>query len=451
MTKQYFGTDGIRGTVGQGHITADFMLKLGWAVGKVMAKDNNAKVLIGRDTRISGLILQSALQAGLSSAGVDTHLLGVIPTPAVAHLTYSMRASAGIVISASHNPYYDNGVKFFDAKGMKLSEDIELAIEQQLQQPITMAASDHLGHVWDVVDARGRYVEFCKSTFPSQLNLYGLKIVTDCANGATRDVAPTIFHELGADVIPIFTEADGLSINHQCGATNLSTLAKTVVEQQADLGIAFDGDGDRLIMVDQQGDVVDGDQILCILAKDLVTGMNSRNGVVGTLMSNLGLEQALTDSGIDFTRTEVGDRFVLAELIKRDWTLGGESSGHIVNLDYTTTGDGIITALQVLRIIQMSNQNLQQLQKQMIKRPQVLINVPIEKPVDLSDHPELLTIIQGHEKTLRKRGRILVRPSGTEPYVRIMVEGNEADEVKSIAEDIAQHTKQRLHSTTANE
>ena len=345
MKQRYFGTDGIRGRMGDDVINAEFVLKLGWATGKVLAQDPAAKVVVGRDTRVSGKVLQSALIAGLASSGVDVFILGVLPTPAVAHLTHSLRASAGIVISASHNPYEDNGFKFFDGRGMKLSDEHERAIEKQIAVPMSTTASADLGRVRWLRDARGRYIEFCKSTFPNQLKLNNLKIIVDCANGAAAGVASTIFYELGAEVVTMGDQPDGLNINQACGATAVEALQCKVLKEKADIGIALDGDGDRLIMIDQKGEVVDGDEILCILAKDTSTGMRSRQGVVGTVMSNLGLEQALTAASVDFTRAPVGDRFVLEEMIKRGWALGGESSGHIVNLDYTTTGDGIITAL----------------------------------------------------------------------------------------------------------
>ena len=443
---QYFGTDGIRGTVGKGFITADFMLKLGWAVGKVMARGEHPKVLIGRDTRISGLMLQSALQAGLSAAGVETHLLGVLPTPAVAHLTHSTRASAGIVISASHNPYYDNGVKFFDAKGMKLSTDIEKQIEQQIEQTMTTEPSEKLGAVNLMAEAGGRYIEFCKSTFPSQLDLYDLKIVLDCAHGATQPIAPTVFHELGAQIITNGDQPNGLNINDGCGATQLTQLQQSLLDNKADLGIAFDGDGDRVMMVDHSGEIVNGDQILCILAKDANTGISCHKGVVGTLMSNLGLEQAMEQSGIAFTRTDVGDRFVLAELLKRNWTLGGESSGHIVNLDYTTTGDGIISALQILRLIKMTKQNLYQLKQQMAYQPQVMINVPVQQKVSLDQYPELIAHIKNVNRQLKGQGRLLVRPSGTEPYVRVMVEGSDNNQIQSTAQQVADKVNEYINN-----
>ena len=447
MTPRYFGTDGIRGTVGQGHITAEFMLKLGWAVGQILAHKPHSKVLIGRDTRVSGLMLQSALQAGLSSAGVTTDLLGIIPTPAVAHLTHSMRASAGIVISASHNPYYDNGVKFFDHNGMKLSTETEQAIEHQLSLPMTTESSDKLGQVNTITEARGRYIEFCKSTFPSQLNLHDLTLVIDCANGATEGIAATVFHELGANIITIGCQSNGTNINDKCGATYLSTLQETVLKHKANMGIAFDGDGDRVMMVDHTGEIVNGDQLLCILAKDNHGGISPHKGIVGTLMSNLGLQQSLESSGIAFTRTDVGDRFVLAELLERNWTLGGESSGHIVNLDYSTTGDGIISALQILRLIKMTGNNLLQLKQQMDYLPQILINVPVTSKIQLHNYPNILKAIEETNKSLQGQGRMLVRPSGTEPFVRVMVEGKDQQAMERVARQMADTIALEIKST----
>ena len=437
MKKRYFGTDGIRGQVGKTNITVEFMLKLGWAAGSVLGQSHRAHVLIGRDTRGSGVVLQSALQAGLSAAGVDAHLLGVVPTPAVAYLTQSLRANAGIVISASHNAYQDNGIKFFSAAGMKLSDEVELEIEAMLQKPINMTSSCKLGHVETMVDAAGRYIEFCKSTFPSQLSLNGLKIVVDCANGAAYEIAPSVFHELGAEVIPLFNCPDGLNINSDCGAVHVHALKKAVVENSADIGIAFDGDADRLIMVDHLGEVVDGDQILCILAKDSSTGINSRSGVVGTMMSNLGLENALVNEGVSFVRTKVGDRYVLEELLKRNWTLGGESSGHIVNLDYTTTGDGIISALQVLRVMQMTARSLFDLNQGMQKCPQVMINVPLYGEVQIHDYPEIQCMIDDYEEKLGSSGRLLVRQSGTERCIRVMSEGQDLAQIRQVVSELA--------------
>ncbi len=444
MEKQYFGTDGIRGRVGKDNITAEFMLKLGWAFGQVLNRERRPKVLIGRDTRISGMVLQSALQAGLSASGVDAQLLGVLPTPAVAYLTRSQRADAGIVITASHNPYFDNGVKFFNAEGMKLSDEMELAIERQINAAMVMASSESLGTVCEVTDAGGRYIEFCKSIFPSQLNLHNLKIVLDSAHGATYQVAPAIFHELGAEVVSLFSQPDGFNINENCGATNVVALQQKVVESGADIGIAFDGDGDRLMLVDHRGERVDGDQILFILSQGISTGMASKQGVVGTLMSNLGLEQALQNAGVDFVRSAVGDRYVLAELLQRGWTLGGESSGHIVNLDHTTTGDGIISALEVLRVMQMSGQSLNDLKQTMTMRPQVMINVPVFEVVDLQAYPKVQEEIEKAKTQLGSAGRILVRPSGTEPCVRVMAEGEDEADIRATVESLADRVKDLL-------
>lgn len=436
--KKYFGTDGIRGQVGKSLINAEFMLKLGWAVGKVLAQKDLATVLIGKDTRISGYMIESALQAGFSAAGVDTKILGPMPTPAIAYLTHSIRASAGIVISASHNTYQDNGVKFFDKNGYKLSDELELAIEAQIDTPMRTVSADRLGKAKRMVDAPGRYIEFCKSTFPSNLTLKGLKIVVDCANGATYYVSPHIFHELGAGVTAIGDQPDGFNINQGSGATDPRKLQKIVVDIGADIGIAFDGDGDRVIMVDHNGEVVDGDELLCIMAKDRLTGIGSASGVVGTVMSNLGLEQALQQYGIAFERAPVGDRYVLERLQKNGWLLGGEASGHIVDLDYTTTGDGIITALQILRIMQMSGKSLSELKRAMVKRPQVLINVPVFGVVDIKKYPKIEKAVADAEKVLNGTGRVLLRPSGTEPVVRVMVEGNDEGLVRETAEALAQ-------------
>jgi phosphoglucosamine mutase len=444
MKKQYFGTDGIRGRVGKDSITVEFMLKLGWAFGQVLVSNRRSKVLIGRDTRISGMVLQSALQAGLSAAGVDAQLLGVLPTPAVAYLTRSQRADAGIVITASHNPYFDNGVKFFNAEGMKLSDEVESAIERQVNEPMVMAPSESLGAVCEVADAGGRYIEFCKSIFPTQLTLNNLKIVLDCAHGATHQVAPAIFHELGAEVVSLYSQPDGFNINDNCGATNVAVLQQKVVEAGADIGVAFDGDGDRLMLVDHRGERVDGDQILFILSQGISTGLASKQGVVGTLMSNLGLEQALQNAGVEFVRSAVGDRYVLAELVSRGWTLGGESSGHIVNLDHTTTGDGIISALEVLRVMQMSGKSLFDLKQSMAMRPQVMINVPVFKVVDLKAHPKVQDEIEKAKAKLGSAGRILVRPSGTEPCVRVMAEGEDETQIRATVESLAGKVEELL-------
>lgn len=443
LKKKYFGTDGIRGQVGKSLMNAEFVLKLGWAVGKVLAGKNSATVLIGKDTRISGYMIESALLAGLSAAGVNVKILGPMPTPAIAYLTHSVRASAGIVISASHNPYADNGVKFFDADGFKLSDELEFAIEAQIDTPMRTVPADHLGKAERMVDAPGRYIEFCKSTFPDELTLKGLKIVVDCANGASYSIAPKIFHELGAEVIATGDQPDGFNINQGCGATDTRKLQKLVVKKSADLGIAFDGDGDRVIMIDHQGVVVDGDELLCILAVDrFAKNKNHHTGIVGTVMSNLGLEQALQKRKISLERAAVGDRYVLEKLQQKGWVLGGEASGHIVDLGLTTTGDGIITALQVLRIMQKSEKPLSDLKTLMVKTPQVLINVPVVETVDLKKYPKIGQAVADAEKKLNGKGRVLLRPSGTEPVVRVMVEGHDAGIVRKTAEMLASIVQQ---------
>ncbi len=436
--KKYFGTDGIRGQVGKSLMNAEFVLKLGWAVGKVLAQKNSTTVLIGKDTRISGYMIESALLAGLSAAGVNVKILGPMPTPAIAYLTHSVRASAGIVISASHNPYADNGVKFFDADGFKLSDELEFAIEAKIDTPMRTVPADQLGKAVRMVDAPGRYIEFCKSTFPDELTLKGLKIVVDCANGAAYSIAPKIFHELGAEVIAVGNQPDGFNINLSCGATDTRKLQKLVLKKNADLGIAFDGDGDRVIIIDHTGAMVDGDELLCILAIDrFAKNGHRRAGVVGTVMSNLGLEQALSKHQIALERAPVGDRYVLEKLQKKGWLLGGEASGHIVDLNFTTTGDGIITALQILRIMQKAQKPLAELKTVMKKAPQVLINVPVDKTIDLSKYPKIEKAIADAEKKLNNKGRVLLRPSGTEPVVRVMVEGHDEETVRKTAETLA--------------
>lgn len=443
MTRQYFGTDGIRGRVGDKVINAEFMLKLGWAIGTVLPKEQHGTVLIGRDTRVSGSVLEAALQAGLASAGITVRTLGVIPTPAVAYLTQSMRAQAGIMISASHNPYYDNGIKIFDTQGMKFSDALELQIEELLTQPMSMATSEQLSAVQRLTyDAKGRYIEFCKGTFPHQLSLEGLKIVIDAAQGAGYQVAPTIFSELGADIIVTGCEPNGFNINEHCGALHPERLQQLVLQHQAHLGIALDGDGDRLQLVDERGELVDGDEILAILAHENSTGLRCRAGVVGTLMSNLGLEQSLANEGIEFLRAKVGDRFVLETLLEKGWTLGGEASGHIIDLDYTTTGDGIVTALQVLRVMRMQQATLSSLKKVMIKRPQLLENIRYEGDVDVLNHPQITEAVAHWTKQLADRGRILLRLSGTEPLIRVMVEGNDASEVRAVTHSLVTDIRQ---------
>ena len=439
MTQQrYFGTDGIRGRVGKRYMNPDFLLRLGWAMGVVLSQAHSQPVLLlGRDTRASGMMLQSALQAGLTAAGVQVHTLGVIPTPAVAYLTQSLRATAGCIISASHNPYYDNGVKFFNAQGEKLSDDMELAIEALLDQPLTTVLPENIADVISLPDAGGRYSEFCKSTFPASLTLSGLKLVVDCAHGATHAVAPMIFHELGADVVTMGDAPTGLNINEDCGATSLRALQVAVREHQADLGIALDGDGDRLMMVDHQGVCVDGDELLCILTMHAYQ-QGSISGVVGTLMTNWGFEQAMKECAIPFVRASVGDRFVLEALKEKGWSLGGEGSGHLLNLSLTTTGDGIISALQILTILKTTGKPLSVLKQCMKKTPQIMINVPIyEQPFELSNYAAIESAIQRVEAELAGSGRVLLRPSGTEPLVRVMVEGRCEEQVRQLAKTLA--------------
>ncbi len=442
--KKYFGTDGIRGRVGEAPITPDFMMRLGYAAGRVLtatgsrlAKGAHPAVLIGKDTRISGYMLESALQAGLSAAGVDVLLTGPMPTPAVAYLTRALRAQAGIVISASHNPFEDNGIKFFSAEGTKLPDDIEHAIEAELEAPMQVMASKQLGKARRIDDAIGRYVEFCKSTFPSALDLRGLKIVLDCAHGATYHVAPPVFHELGAEVITICNQPDGLNINHECGSTHPQALCKAVVEHKADLGIAFDGDGDRVVMVDSNGQLLDGDQLLYIIARHRQQRGKLGGGVVGTLMTNLALEHALAKADIDFVRAKVGDRYVLELLNENGWQLGGENSGHILCLDKHSSGDGIIAALQVLHALRAGNKTLAELGAELGLYPQVLINVKVDKRIDLDANSALQAAVKSAETELDGKGRVLLRASGTEPKIRVMVEGSSHEQVQSLAERIA--------------
>lgn len=442
MSKQYFGTDGIRGRVGESVITPEFVMKLGYAAGRVLASHEHLPagkrptVLIGKDTRISGYMLEASLEAGLSAAGVDVLLTGPMPTPAVAYLTRALRAQAGIVISASHNPYYDNGIKFFSAQGTKLPDDIEHAIEAELAKPMQVMESAQLGKAKRVDDAAGRYVEFCKSTFPNHLDLRGLKIVLDCAHGATYHVAPPVFHELGADVIAIGNQPDGLNINEGVGSTHPQALQKAVVEHQADLGIAFDGDGDRVMMVDGAGNLLDGDQLLYIIAMGLYAKGKLKGGVAGTLMTNLALEHALQKHQIPFGRAKVGDRYVLELLQDKNWKLGGENSGHILTLDKHTSGDAIIAALQVLQSVRESGKTLQQLGADLTLYPQVLINVTTKQKLDLNQDA-VQTAVKQAETTLNGEGRVLLRASGTEPKIRVMVEGLNQGLVQAQAEQLA--------------
>ena len=448
MTKKYFGTDGIRGRVGEQPITPEFVMRLGYAAGKVLtslqgnlAKGAHPAVLIGKDTRISGYMLEAALEAGLSAAGVDVLLTGPMPTPAVAYLTRALRAQAGIVISASHNPYYDNGIKFFSADGAKLPDDIEHAIEAELEQPMQVMESAKLGKARRIDDAAGRYIEFCKSTFPNHLDLRGIKIVLDCAHGATYHVAPDVFHELGAEVIAIGNKPDGLNINEQVGSTHPQALQKAVVEHKADLGIAFDGDGDRVLMVDAHGDLLDGDQLLYIIALGLYAKGKLKGGVAGTLMTNLALEHALLKHQIPFGRANVGDRYVLEMLNTKNWKLGGENSGHILTLDKHTSGDAIIAALQVLQALKESGKTLIEMRNNLILYPQVLINVTTKTKLDLSN-VNIQNAVKKAETELNGTGRVLLRASGTEPKIRVMVEGKNRMQVQTLAEEIAEVVKQ---------
>lgn len=438
MGRKYFGTDGIRGRVGDFPITPEFVLKLGWAAGQAFRRQGICKVLIGKDTRISGYMFESALEAGLSAAGAQVLLLGPMPTPAIAYLTRTFQAQAGIVISASHNPYYDNGIKFFSGDGTKLPDEVELAIEELLDAPMTVVESAELGKVSRIVDAPGRYIEFCKSSVSSSITLQGMKLVLDCANGATYKVAPSVFRELGAQVTVIGDGPDGMNINRDCGSTHLAALQAAVAEQGADMGIAFDGDGDRVLMVDADGSVVDGDELLYIIARDLNRRDKLQGGVVGTLMSNLGLELAFKELGIPFVRAKVGDRYVMAELKANGWLLGGENSGHLVCGNHTTTGDGIIAALQVLQALKRHDESLAQARAGLKMCPQVLINVRLKGAVDPLQSEQVRQAVAAAEAQMAGAGRVLLRKSGTEPLVRVMVEGSDATQVHQHAEQLAQ-------------
>lgn len=442
MAKQYFGTDGIRGRVGETPMTPEFVLRLGWAAGRVLAKHGRKLVLVGKDTRISGYMFESVLESGLSAAGVNTRLLGPMPTPGVAYLTRTLRASAGIVISASHNPYYDNGIKFFSDNGTKLPDEIEMAIESELEKSMSVVDSADLGKVERVGDAAGRYIEFCKSTVPTGTALHGMKIVIDCANGATYHVAPAVFTELGAQVISLSDEPDGININAGCGSTSPRRLADAVLGGQADLGLAFDGDGDRVIMVDETGEVVDGDQLLYIIAATRHLRGELQGGVVGTLMSNLGLEHAFTELNIPFERASVGDRYVMEVLQRKGWLLGGENSGHLICLDKQTTGDGIVAALQVLSAMVSMGRGLRELSANVDKYPQVLINVPLEPGFSITDSNTIGKLVQEVEESLGEHGRVLLRASGTEPLLRIMLEGRDARQVRTLADQLAKEVRE---------
>jgi phosphoglucosamine mutase len=444
MTRKYFGTDGVRGRVGESPVTPELVMHLGYAAGKVLAGTERRTgagdppaVLIGKDTRISGYMLESALQAGLSAAGIDVYLSGPLPTPAVAYLTRALRLQAGIVISASHNLFEDNGIKFFSASGDKLPDTVEQEIEQRMDDPIQTASSAGLGKARRINDAAGRYIEFCKSTFPNDLDLRGWKIVIDCAHGACYHVAPHVFHELGADIIPVGNRPDGLNINRGCGATHPQTLAAAVKEHHADLGVALDGDGDRLVMADAAGRIYDGDQLLFMVACHRQASGQLRGGVVGTVMTNFGMEQALAQRSIPFARAAVGDRYVLEKLYEVGWQLGGENSGHIICLDKHTTGDGIVSSLQVLHAMRASGKTLPELAATLKMYPQVLVNVQIQRGQDVRGTAEVQSAVNAAEARLKGRGRVLLRPSGTEPVLRVMVEGESEELVRELAESIA--------------
>ncbi|KNC18283.1 MULTISPECIES: phosphoglucosamine mutase [Pseudomonas] len=438
MSRKYFGTDGIRGRVGEYPITPDFMLKLGWAAGMAFRKMGACRVLVGKDTRISGYMFESALEAGLSAAGADVLLLGPMPTPAIAYLTRTFHAEAGIVISASHNPHDDNGIKFFSGQGTKLPDEVESMIEELMDAPMTVAESSKLGKVSRINDAAGRYIEFCKSSVPTTTDFAGLKLVIDCAHGATYKVAPNVFRELGAQVTVLSAAPDGLNINDNCGSTHMEALQAAVLIGHADLGIAFDGDGDRVLMVDHTGAIVDGDDLLFIIARDLQERGKLHGGVVGTLMSNLGLELAFKDLSIPFVRASVGDRYVMAELKERDWQLGGENSGHIVCCHHTTTGDAIIAALQVLLALKRRDETLAHARQGLRKCPQVLVNVRFAGgDVNPVEHPSVKEACERVTQAMGGRGRVLLRKSGTEPLVRVMVEGDDEKVVRGYADELA--------------
>jgi len=444
MSKKYFGTDGIRGKVGEYPITPEFVMKLGWAAGKVLGKSPRDRIVIGKDTRISGYMFESALEAGIAAAGMDVQLLGPMPTPGIAYLTRTFRAAAGIVISASHNSFYDNGIKFFSAEGTKLPDEIEHAIEEYLDKEMTTVSSEKLGKAKRVSTAAGRYIEFCKASIPASFSFEGLKIVIDCANGAAYSIGPKVFREMGAEVQPIFNHPDGLNINEDCGATDIDALAKLVVGNGADLGIALDGDADRLIMVDHKGEVVDGDELLYIIAKGAQRRGSLKGGVVGTLMSNLGLEKALQADGVDFLRANVGDRYVMKLLKDNKWNFGGESSGHIICLDKNTTGDGIIAALQIMAEMVSQNKSLAELKQGMTKYPQTMINVKISQKQDPMQNLVVANAVKEVEAELADTGRVLLRASGTEPLIRVMIEGEDVEQVKRLTQHLADVVKDNL-------
>ena len=446
MTNKYFGTDGIRGRVGDAPVTADFMLRLGRAAGKVLADGDSRSVVIGKDTRISGYMFESALEAGLAAAGANVALLGPMPTPAIAYLTRTLHACAGIVISASHNPFYDNGIKFFSAEGEKLPDDVEAAIEAELDQPFSTVSSEKMGKAMRIDDAAGRYIEFCKGTIPFSIMLRGLKIVVDCANGATYRVGPAVLEELGAEVIAIGNDPDGLNINDGCGSTYPEFVSKAVLEHGADVGIALDGDGDRVIMVDANGEVVNGDELLYIIATARQDKGELQGGVVGTVMSNFGLELALKQRNIPFMRTPVGDRHVHRALVSNDWTLGGEASGHLLCLDRTSTGDGIVSALQILEVMVSTGKGLAALAADVQKLPQVMINVPVsaDAAANLANSETINAAVKSVQDQLGDTGRLILRPSGTEPLIRVTLEGTDEAQVNQLAQELANIVRKEL-------
>lgn len=439
--RKFFGTDGIRGKVGAGKMTPELALKLGWAAGRVLSRIGTKKVIIGKDTRISGYLFESAMEAGLSAAGLNVMLMGPMPTPAVAYLTRTFRAEAGVVISASHNPYYDNGIKFFSTDGSKLDDEVELEIERELEKTLECVESHLLGKVSRIDDAAGRYIEYCKGNFPAEHTLNGLKIVVDCAHGATYHIAPSVFRELGAEVIAIGDKPNGININHEVGATSMGKIRETVIAEKADLGIALDGDGDRIMMVNRHGKVIDGDEILYILACDAQDRGVLKGGVVGTLMSNLGLDLALKARDIPFARSKVGDRYVMELLKEKEWRIGGENSGHILNLDHGTTGDGIVAGILVLAAMCRKQATLEELTEGIKMLPQVLVNVRFEGSHDPLKADSVLNAQAEVEAKLGERGRVLLRKSGTEPLIRVMVEGDVASDVKAHANYIAEAIK----------
>jgi phosphoglucosamine mutase len=442
MARRYFGTDGIRGRVGKPPMTVDFIMKLGWAAGKVLSQEGNGLVVIGKDTRVSGYMFESALEAGLAAAGLDVLLLGPMPTPAIAYITQAQRATAGIVISASHNPYHDDGVKFFNGDGFKLPDSTEEAIEAMLEQPLEMVEPEDIGKASRMEDAKGRYIEFCKSSIAFHTSLRGMKLVVDCANGATYHIAPAVFRELGAEVIEVGTSPNGMNINQGVGALHPESMREQVQEYQADLGIAFDGDGDRVMMMDANGEVKNGDHLLYVIARSRLMSGQLNGGVVGTLMTNLGFEHALDAQQIPFLRAAVGDRYVMEKLVANKWSLGGESSGHIICLDKTTTGDGIIAALQVLEWLVTQRQSLAEACGGMDIYPQTMINVPISRPLQLDSSAPVQDAVAAAEAGLGDSGRVLLRASGTEPLIRVMVEGQDAGQVEKTAAELAQVVEQ---------